>query len=127
MDRGRILVVDDDEAIRGLMSTVCRRLGYVCETAPDGARALESMSASKFDVVLLDLMMPVLNGYEVIARMREMPSPRPVVVVITAQGERQIASLDRDVVRAVLQKPFDLSDLAAVVQDATRSEGEVGN
>lgn len=54
----RVLIVDDDLAIRSLLEVMCRRLGYRCETASDGARALEMLATKSYDVALLDLVMP---------------------------------------------------------------------
>ena len=113
----KILIVDDDPPIRHLLRAVCRQAGYSCELACDGAEALEKIEASTFDVILLDLMMPRVNGFQVIAALKERES-RPRVIVITAQGAKQVETLDTTVVHAVLHKPFDLPSLQKVMLDS---------
>ncbi len=87
-DPGRILVVDDNEANRDLLVRRLQRQGHTTETAADGRHALDMLAASAFDLVLLDIMMPVLNGYEVLAHMRADAELRHVpVVLISALGD----------------------------------------
>lgn len=115
----RVLVVDDEAGIRGLLSKVCQRLGYHCDSAADGAEALEKLRALPFDVMLLDLMMPRVNGFEVIEALPSVPAC-PAVVVLTAAGEKQSASLrESPFVHTVLQKPFDVARLAQVLVSLT--------
>ena len=103
-----ILVVDDERAIRELLVRVLTINGYEVEGAADGFEALERLSARRPDLVLLDLMMPVLDGWSVLDRLRQHADPPPVIVVS--------AYLDRG--RAVaagasgyLEKPFRSAEL----------------
>ena len=66
----RILVVDDEEDNRELLAVVLTWEGFVVATAPGGAEALASVAKDRPDVVLLDVMMPDMDGYEVLARMK---------------------------------------------------------
>ena len=66
----RVLVTDDDAAIRAPLTAVCKRMGFHCDEAADGDEALRKIQQNIFDVVLLDLMMPKVNGYQVIAALR---------------------------------------------------------
>jgi DNA-binding response OmpR family regulator len=103
----RILIVDDDSGIRGLLAAVCRRSGYICGLACDGLEALRSIESTHYDVVLLDLMMPRVNGFQVIEALKENASP-PAVIVISAQGGADMAALlDTAFVKAIVRKPFD--------------------
>jgi DNA-binding response OmpR family regulator len=114
----KVLIVDDDDGIRSLLSAVCKRVGYDCDNAEDGSVALEKLRSSKFDVVLLDLMMPKLNGYQVIEVLRKMKD-RPQVIVVTAQGAKTTTGIeDGVVVRAVIHKPFDLDDVTSMLISA---------
>ena len=79
----RILVVDDDRSTRHLIRLQLRGAGYTVETAADGAAALDHVRRKKFDLVLLDVWMPGMDGLEVLARLRDEPS-QPKVVVMTA-------------------------------------------
>ena len=84
--KGRILVVDDEMLNRTLLSTNLGESGYVVETAEDGHQALEMLNAQSFDVVLLDLMMPELDGFGVLEAMRAGDQTRAIpVIVLTAQ------------------------------------------
>lgn len=117
----KVLIVDDDVGIRSLLSAVCKRVGYDCENAEDGSVALEKIRKDNFDVVLLDLMMPKLNGYQVIEALRQMEDP-PHVIVVTAQGAKTTTGIDDgQVVRAVIHKPFDLDDVTTLL--ITAAEG----
>jgi len=85
---GRILVVDDTEANRDLLVRRLQRQGHAAETAADGQQALDMLHTSAYDLVLLDIMMPAVNGYEVLAHMRADAGLRHVpVVLISALGD----------------------------------------
>jgi CheY-like chemotaxis protein len=112
----RILIVDDDAAIRTLLVALCRRLKYESDVAADGVEALEKISGGHFDLVLLDLMMPRMNGYQVIDALRSIAS-RPPVIVLTAHGDTRSAAANVEVVHAVLRKPFDVATLIGIMSD----------
>jgi len=79
----KILVVDDDRSTRHLIRLQLKSAGYQVETAIDGASALARLGRKPFDLVLLDIWMPGMDGLEVMARLRDTSSP-PRVVVMTA-------------------------------------------
>jgi DNA-binding response OmpR family regulator len=113
-----VLIVDDDAAIRKLMLVALERLGLRCETAHDGIDALDQMKRTRYAVILLDLMMPRLDGKGVVARMRDSGTAageRPVVIILTAFPEADYPPLDGTVVHAVIRKPFDLIELAGLL------------
>lgn len=81
----RILVVDDDDAIRALLFTILRRRGFKVDSARSGREAMERCARCRYSVMLLDLMMPQMDGFEVLNVMAKMPQgERPVVIVLTA-------------------------------------------
>jgi CheY-like chemotaxis protein len=113
MSRKRVLIVDDDPAIRQIVRVLLERDGVSADIAEDGERATAMLRGGDYGVVLLDLLMPRLDGRGVIAYMREHQIDTPVIV-ISAVGE--VASdLDPQLVRVVLQKPFEARDLRKVV------------
>ena len=112
-ERQRVLVVDDDDAIRALVSTILRRRGFQVDTASNGAEGLERIARGGYAVVLLDLMMPVVSGYEVIARIDAMPPPRPLVLVLSAGVAP--ANINPEIVTGLVAKPFDIDLLAETV------------
>ncbi len=106
---GRILIVDDEMLNRILLSTSLQESGYTVETAEDGQQALEMLRAQRFDAVLLDLIMPRMDGYQVLAEMKRDAVLRRIPVMV-------ISSMDDmdSVVRCIemgatdyLAKPFD--------------------
>ena len=87
-DVARILVVDDTEANRDLLVRRLHRQGHATQTANDGREALDMLAGAEFDLVLLDIMMPEVNGYEVLERMRADPALHHVpVILISALGD----------------------------------------
>jgi two-component system nitrogen regulation response regulator GlnG len=110
----RILVVDDDEAIRTLLFTVLRRRGFAVDVARNGEEAIESMERCRYAVALIDLMMPVKNGWEVLAWMGSRPkSERPLAIVLTAG--LTVREMSPDVVAGTVRKPFDVELLLDMV------------
>lgn len=105
----RILVIDDDLAIRVLLQAVLRRMNFKVELAEDGAAGLEKLQGDgSVDLVLLDLMMPRLNGYEFIERVGAVPVKPPHIIVFTAAGKRGVDKIPAGAICASILKPFDL-------------------
>ena len=113
MDVTRVLIVDDDPAVRQILRVLLERDGVRADIAEDGEKATTMLRAEHYSVVLLDLMMPRLDGRGVIAFMKAQHIDTPVIVV-SAIGDTA-DDLDPDLVRVVLQKPFELRDLRMVV------------
>lgn len=110
-----ILIAEDDDAIRTLVETVLRRRGFRVDTARNGIEALERMKASTFALVILDLMMPRMSGYEVLEHLgTQPPSTRPLVLLLTAGLEPR--PFDTALVIGTIHKPFDLDLLVDVVR-----------
>jgi twitching motility two-component system response regulator PilG len=116
-NKKRVLVVDDDEAIRRMVERVLRREQFEVDSARDGFEAIEKLACADYATVLLDLMMPRIDGHGVL---RFLETERPVekkVIVMTAsmQGASETAT-SRPVYR-VLPKPFDIGLLIAHVKE----------
>lgn len=119
----RVLIVDDDLAIRSLLEVMCLRLGYDCDIASDGDQALEKLAARSYDAALLDLMMPRVNGFEVIDSLTR-STHRPAIIVITGAGASEAARAETaGVVYAVVTKPFQLHSIATILQEALARSG----
>lgn len=107
--KGRILVVDDIEENRDVLTRRLEREGFAVETAPGGVSALAQLASGGFDLVLLDVLMPDLNGYDVLGRIKEDPQLRDIpVIMISALGD--LASIVRCIELGAadyLPKPFD--------------------
>lgn len=110
----RVLVVDDDAALRNLTALVCRRAGFDVDTACDGARALEMIRSTEYLVAILDLQMPNMNGFDVIEQLQSLRR-RPAIIVLTALPPSAYVGLDPSVVQAIVRKPFDVDLLSAMI------------
>ena len=129
----RALICEDDPSIRALVRTVLTREGFDVDVAPDGGVGLERLRDGCYDVLLLDLMMPGVDGYEVIRTVKEeRPPTLKRVVVMTAASEAIRSSLPEPVCK-LLPKPFNIDELVAAVKDcvdvctgATAEESEPG-
>lgn len=115
----RILVVDDEPAVRSLMSVTLKLAGHDITEATGGEEALKVLETKSYDLVVLYIMMPVTDGYEVLARMRAMSNQVDTpVIVVTARGYDAEAMLREASGGAVdhLSKPFDPADLEHAVE-----------
>ena len=110
----RALVVDDDAAIRVLVKKFVEREGFEVDTAENGFVALGKLMETEYDVVLLDIMMPHLDGFGVLSRLRNFaPQMIDRVIVMTALSPDSI----REEGHTVLKKPFDFRQLTALVRN----------
>ena len=123
MSRMHALVCEDDPSIRALVQTVLRREGFEVDFANDGAAAKSKLDERCYDVVLLDLMMPRVDGYAVVEHVKERwPERVPRIIVMTAVSDALRTDFPEPVC-AVLPKPFDIDKLASVVHDCARGCG----
>jgi len=121
-EQHRVLVVDDDEAIRKLIAAILRRRSFSVDTVSNGEEALKKLAEHSYSIMLLDLMMPRLDGFSVIERVRDQKIAVEIVVV-TAAGASQVKGLDHSVVRAVISKPFDVTQLVEAVSRICNESG----
>jgi len=110
----RILVVEDDESIRDLVYLILSGAGYEVVTASDGEAALQVAGMAPPDLVLLDMRMPVMDGWEFARQYRAKPEPHAPIVVLTAARDAadRAAEIDAD---GYLGKPFDVEELLMLV------------
>ena len=114
-----VLVVDDDPSIRKMIIAALRRDAsrYVFLEAPNGREALDLMRSDHPDVVVLDLMMPVLSGWDVLRERSEDQELRKIpVIVVSANRDPDLVTAVNAGICAFLPKPFDIGALAALVR-----------
>ena len=111
----RILVVDDEASIRTLVKTVLEHAGYDVTTARDGREAIALLATSDFDVVLLDVMMPILGGVDVVDQLRKNNVGVLAHTYLLTGGDAD--SLSDLPVRGIIAKPFDITSLIAEAKD----------
>jgi len=113
----RVLIVDDEPDLLLMLRVSLEAVGFETGLAADGDVALQRMRAERFDLVLLDVMMPVLDGWSVLEALKDDPTAPPVLVVSakTAQQDRERAlSLGAT---AYITKPFDIDSLVAKLHE----------
>jgi CheY-like chemotaxis protein len=118
----RVLVADDDPAIRMLVQRVLVRQGYDVTTANDGADAIVQLDQNRFDLLVLDLMMPRVDGIGVIAHLQSRGATTPPILVMTAAAPDILRRLPEDRVAKIITKPFDLDQLTRDVSEAIESQ-----
>lgn len=113
-----VLVVEDDRALRESLVSALDRQGFEVSAAPDGAAGVQRLRDGRYDIVLLDIGLPFVDGWQV---MSTLDAPLPAVVVISARGD------ERDKVRALdlgaddyLAKPFGIDELVARIRAVLR-------
>jgi DNA-binding response OmpR family regulator len=115
--RWSALVVDDDPGLQSLFYTLLGREGFSVDCAPNGRLAFEYLRRSAYSVILLDLMMADVNGFELLERLRrDSPVLLGRVIVITGASQRDVASLDTTNLRGVIRKPFDIDELTRMAR-----------
>jgi two-component system, chemotaxis family, chemotaxis protein CheY len=110
----RVLVVDDDDSIRDFVVLALAEEGYEVLTAPDGRVALDTAAARPPALILLDMRMPVMDGWAFASAYRALPPPHAPIAVLTAARDaaRYAAEIEAD---AHLAKPFGLAELSQLV------------
>jgi DNA-binding response OmpR family regulator len=119
----RVLVVDDDDDIRLLLEQLLSAAGYQVQTAQDGRAALRAFHASPTDVVVLDLSMPELDGFETLDRLRDL-SDVPVILLTARSGEIEKVRGFRAGADDYVVKPFGRQELLARIEALLRRAPE---
>jgi len=121
--RPRILVVDDDAAITATFESILVGEGYDVRTATDGVEAIGLARRERFDVVLLDLVMPGIDGLAALRQLREVaPQARIIILSAYIEPDRE-AEAFRLGAEAVLSKPPDLTKLLRYLGELARPHG----
>ncbi len=121
-EMNRILIAEDDASIANLIRTVLVDAGYRCTWAPDGEQAADLLEKESFDLALLDIMLPGVNGYDLLEYCKSLEVP---VIFLTALGgvEDRVRGL-RSGAEDYLPKPFALPELLARVETVLRRCGK---
>ena len=109
-----VLVVDDNTMLLDSISAMLQMLGWLVTKASNGMEGLHALDRATYDLVILDLLMPDLNGYEVLERMREAGNESPVILSSGCGEVREEAAE----AAAWLNKPFRLDDLQTAIRRA---------
>jgi CheY-like chemotaxis protein len=116
MNSNLVLIIDDDSAILEMIAELLRYEGYNIKTSSEGHEAVEFARTNIPALILLDLMMPEMSGWQVINALRTSPQTRMIPVVLLS-ARRDLAATARELdVASYLEKPFDLDALLDVIQ-----------
>jgi len=121
----QILVVDDNEALCNMIKDILEMENYEVETALDGFKALELAKQVRFDVVLMDIKMPVMNGVETFKKFKEIAPATPVIMVTAYAVEDLIRDALREGAFAAMHKPIDFDQLFETIRSALPDGGMI--
>ncbi len=119
----RILVVDDDPSILEVVADILRDSNYHVETATNGAEALEKVVAAPPDAVMLDLMMPVMDGWTFVARCRGSAVCAHVPIAVMSAAREAPKMAEQLGAQACITKPFEIATLLRTVEELSDSSG----
>ena len=125
MSAARVLVVDDDDDIRGLVRTLLERAGAVVYDAPDGREGLREFHARRPDLVILDVAMPAMDGWQVLDRIRDMSDCPVIMLTARADELERVRGLQAGADDYII-KPFGKQELVARVQALLRRVARAG-
>lgn len=118
-EKPRILIADDEEGTRAIVSLQLNEAGFNVDQASDGDEAITMLQANKYEIALLDIRMPRVNGIEVLKFLRE-HSPNTKAIILTGFADLELA-MEAMELGAIdfFNKPFSIDDLIASVRQAT--------
>ena len=121
----RVLLVEDERRLSDAVAQLLKKANYTVDTVYNGEDGLDYSLSGVYDVILLDIMLPKMNGMDVLKNLREKDS-KTAVILLTARGEvsDKIRGLDIGA-DDYLQKPFDTNELIARIKAVTRRKGEI--
>ncbi len=119
MDGSKILVIEDDPDLASLLAQALSRMGAQVYTAPDGLDGLRAFYAQQPDLVILDVIMPVMDGWQTLSRIRELSDVPIIMLTVQASEAEIVRGLDRGAMDYVT-KPFSMRVLIARIQAALR-------
>lgn len=117
-EKAKVLIVDDEELLRHSLSVELISEGYEVETAGDGDEAIELLRQKTFDIILLDIRMPKINGFEVLKFIKQnKPDVRVIMLTAYADVRNAIEAMKLGAIDFV-SKPYDLVDILSSIQRA---------
>ena len=122
---GRVLVVDDDRATRHVTRTLLVKAGYAVRIAKDGAEAIDRLRAGRFDLMLLDVWMPRMDGLGVLDRIKRLKERPKVIVMTSDDAPETVLRAFRRRAYQIMHKPVDPETLVSAVHDAIKAGPEL--
>lgn len=120
----RVLVVDDDQNTRQLLATLLRHRGIAVDEAAHGGEAIDLLRQNQYAVIMLELLLPQLDGFAVLDAMRSDEVQAPAVVLVVTGADRHIVErLDSQRIHGIVRKPFDAQELGSLVAACVEIRG----
>jgi two-component system OmpR family response regulator len=119
----RVLLVDDDDDVRSVLVAALRHKPLIVDEAANGRAALELLAENTYAVVVLDLIMPDVDGFAVCEAIERRGGPPPVVLVVTGADRSVTDQLDSRRIHGIVRKPFDPDEIASVVAACAEIRG----
>jgi CheY-like chemotaxis protein len=120
----RVLIVDDNRSVRHLLVTALRQKPLIVDEAADGREALDLLREHSYAVVLLDILMPQLDGFGVLEAIASSEASAPVVLVVSGADRSVLDRLDARRIHGIVRKPFDAVEIANVVEACAEIRGK---
>ena len=114
-----LLVVDDERGMRDTLLDILEERGYRVDVAGDGVQALEAIGTEAYDLVLMDIVMPRMNGVEVLRQLKQMGNDVTVIMMTAYAVQDLIEEALREGVYRVLYKPLDIEEVLRLIGEAT--------
>jgi DNA-binding NtrC family response regulator len=116
----RILVVDDDESIRNSLAAILKNEGYMLDVAKNGSEAIKKSEAVLYNVALIDIRLPDMEGIELLTRMRDaVPKIRKIIITGYPSMQNAIKAVNKKA-DAYILKPMDLENLLKIIREQLR-------
>ena len=119
----RVLVVDDDRQIRQILVAALRQQSLLIDEAASGREAIDLLREHAYSVVLLDILMPDVNGFGVLSAIDEEALNAPIVLVVSGAERAILNELDSKRIHGIVRKPFDPQEIANVVAACVEIRG----
>ena len=121
-DEPTILIVDDNEDLLQTFAMIFKRRGFCVETAGNGTSAVDKFKEQDFDVTLMDIVMPEMNGVEAFKKMKEMQPGAPVILMTAYSDEELIQTARDEGIRQIIHKPIRIDQLIEMITKAASSQ-----
>ena len=113
----KVLVADDEDELRELLRFSLDNDGFAVTTAKNGKEALDLSRSQKFDVIVMDVMMPIMDGYHASSEITQDPKAPPVLLLTSRDFDQDQAAIKGSGASAFLSKPFDIPELVKAVRN----------
>ncbi len=123
-ERARILIVDDDETIRTVLATILEEKGYTVDTAENGNEGIEKTKTNFYNLALIDIRLPDMQGTQVLAKMKETaPKIRKIIITGFPSLQNSVEALNKGA-HAYIMKPFDMDNVLETVEEQLKKQEE---